>query len=113
MLCKKDTGETILTDVKLADTAPTRMKGLLGIDGLPKGEGLYIKPCTQIHTFFMRFAIDAAFLSKKGKVLHIRRHMPPWRLSRWVFGAEGVLEASAGAFDDTLKEGDTVVFCNG
>ncbi len=40
-----------------------RMKGLLGRDGLAPGEGLYIKPCTSIHSFFMRFVFDAVFVA--------------------------------------------------
>ena len=42
--------------------------GLLGRSELAEGEGLWIQPCNSIHTWFMRFPIDAIFFDKTGKV---------------------------------------------
>lgn len=82
--------------VELADTAATRMRGLLGRDGLAPGEGLIIEPCNSIHTFFMRFSIDVAFLSTDGKIVRQISALPPWRLTWMYFRARKVLELSAG-----------------
>jgi uncharacterized membrane protein (UPF0127 family) len=48
----------------LAETALTRMKGLLGRRSLPSGEGILLKPASSVHMAFMRFAIDAVFLDR-------------------------------------------------
>ncbi len=40
----------------LAETALTRMKGLLGRRELPSGEGILLKPASSVHMAFMRFA---------------------------------------------------------
>ncbi|MBW2700015.1 MAG: DUF192 domain-containing protein [Deltaproteobacteria bacterium] len=89
------------------------MKGLLGRDGLDDGEALYITPCTSIHSFFMRFVFDAVFLDKQNRVLHCIHRMKPWRLSRLVPSAAGVLELPAGKLEATgTRVGDVLEFVN-
>lgn len=60
-----------------------RMKGLIGRRGLPPGQGLLILRCNAIHTCFMRFAIDATFYDRRGRVVRIVRDIRPWRLFVW------------------------------
>jgi uncharacterized membrane protein (UPF0127 family) len=72
-----------------------RMKGLLGRKSLESGEGMLIRPAPSIHTFFMRFPIDAVFLSKDGEVLKVAPNVRPWRI-RSCRGAHSVLELGAG-----------------
>src|SRR5437667_363339 len=45
------------------------MRGLLGRDRLEPGEGLLLRPASAVHTFFMRFPIDAVFLDRGLVVL--------------------------------------------
>lgn len=85
--------------VQLADDGRTRRKGLLGRDGLDKGEGLWIVPCEAVHTFWMRFAIDLIYLDREYRVLKIRSAVPPWRLSACL-RAHSVIELAPG----TIKE---------
>lgn len=87
----------------------SRLKGLLGRKGLDGGEGVYIRPCNSIHSFFMKFSFDAAFVDDDGKVLHVVRGMKPWRISRIVVGAMGVVELPAGALEGT-EVGDRLEF---
>jgi len=88
-----------------------RMKGLLGRAGLEPGQGLYIAPCTSIHSFFMRFVFDAVFVSTDGTVLHTIRRMKRWRLSKLVARAAGVLELPAGVIEATgTQRGDRLSF---
>ena len=87
----------------------SRMKGLLGRKGLEAGEGLYIRPCSSIHSFFMKFRFDAAFVDGEGKVLHVIRAMKPWRISKIVSGAAGVVELPAGMLEGT-SIGDQLEF---
>jgi uncharacterized membrane protein (UPF0127 family) len=92
----------------VADSIVSRFQGLMGKPFLPQGEGMLIEPCNSIHTFFMRFAIDVAYLGRDGanyKVLSIRRDMSPWRVDFPVFGARAVLEMCSGGARD-LSEGD-------
>ena len=88
-----------------------RLQGLLGKDGLEKGEGLFIAPCTSIHSCFMRFVFDAVFVDRELKVLHLIKRMRPWRISRWVRRARGVIELPAGTISATgTREGDRLRF---
>ena len=86
----------------------SRRRGLLGRDSLPEGSALIIAPSNAIHTFFMRFAIDVAFVSKTGRVLKVRSAIPPWRIAG-AWGGFAVVELPAGALarSDT-RAGDTL-----
>jgi uncharacterized protein len=72
-----------------------RMRGLLGRSTLEPGEGLLIRRSGSIHTFFMRFAIDAVFLDRDLRVLKIVPDIKPWRTAA-SRGAKSVLELHAG-----------------
>jgi uncharacterized membrane protein (UPF0127 family) len=96
-------GTELGDNVLLAGTAQTRNKGLLGRQGLDRGEGLWIKPCEAIHMFFMRFAIDAVFIDKKKRVTKVASHLKPWRLSA-SFRAHSVVELPAGTAQRTNTE---------
>jgi uncharacterized membrane protein (UPF0127 family) len=81
----------------------SRRTGLLGRDGLDAGHALIIAPTSAIHTFFMRFAIDVAFVRRDGRVVGVRHAMKPWRVAG-ALGAHAVVELPAG----TLADSDTV-----
>ena len=83
-------------DAEVAESAFERMRGLIGRKKLDPGRGMLITKCNCIHTFFMRFPIDATFLDRKGNVVRIVRGIRPWR--PWVWGgwrARSVLETAA------------------
>jgi len=82
------------------------MKKSLGGDG-----GLLLVPCRQIHTFMMRFPIDAVFLSREQEIVHIERGLVPGRMTPYVKDAWSVLEAPAGfAAESRLSVGDRLRF---
>ena len=84
----------------------SRRQGLLKRDFLEEGSALVIAPTNAIHTFFMRFAIDVAFVAKDGRVLKVRRAMPPWRMAA-AWGGFAVVELAAGALDGAgVEPGD-------
>jgi uncharacterized membrane protein (UPF0127 family) len=90
----------------LADSALRRMRGLLGRKTLDSGHGILIRPAPAIHTWFMRFAIDAVFLDPDLSVLSIRRELRPWRMAGQR-GARAVLELPAGEAERRgIKPGD-------
>jgi uncharacterized membrane protein (UPF0127 family) len=95
---------TLLT----AFDSASRRKGLLGRDSLEEGSALIIAPSSAVHTFFMRFAIDVAFVAKDGRILKVRRALPPSRLAG-AWGAFAVIELAAGALEATdTRPGDFV-----
>jgi uncharacterized membrane protein (UPF0127 family) len=88
-------GRVVCPALSVADTAPSRMKGLLGRRSLDAGEGLLLRPAGSVHTAFMRFPIDVVFLDGDLEVLEVRDSVPPWRaVARR--GAKAVLELPAG-----------------
>lgn len=91
------TRQTVVADtVQMATSFLTRLVGLMGRPDLPKGHGLWIMPCNDIHSCFMRFEFDALFLDKSHQVLYIVERMKPWRISKIVRGGKTVLELPAG-----------------
>lgn len=88
-------GRVVCERCTVADKMLPRMKGLLGRKSLPPGEGMLIRPAPSIHTFFMRFPIDAVFLSRSGEVLKLADNVPAWR-TRSCRRAHSVLELAAG-----------------
>jgi uncharacterized membrane protein (UPF0127 family) len=71
------------------------MRGLIGREGLPAGEGLLVSPAPAIHTAFMRFPIDALFLDGNMRVVDIVERLRPWRVAS-KRRARAVLELSSG-----------------
>jgi uncharacterized membrane protein (UPF0127 family) len=89
-------GETVVCErCELADSAWTRLRGLMGRGALPTGEGLMLRPAASIHTCFMRFPIDAIFLDADLNVVGVREGLRPWRMAG-ARGARAVLELPAG-----------------
>ena len=97
--------------IERATTVLSRLRGLLGRDHLPEGSALVIEPCTSIHTLFMRFAIDAVFLDRGGRVVRAIGSMRPWRMTRVYPSAALVVELPAGTLARFgVREGDTLTF---
>ena len=91
--------DRIVADTLLrAFDSASRRQGLLKRDFLPEGSALVIAPTNAIHTFFMRFAIDVAFVSREGRVVKVRRAMPPWRMAA-AWRAFAVVELASGGLD--------------
>jgi uncharacterized protein len=92
-----ESGQTLVSRLELATTFWQRFLGWQ-FRSLPQaGSGLLIAPCNSIHTFWMRFAIDAIFLDAKGHVLAIKARVVPWRIVLPVSKAKCVLEIPAGS----------------
>jgi uncharacterized membrane protein (UPF0127 family) len=103
-------GTVLAERVETANRGATRRKGLLGRDGLPSGEGLWIVPCESVHTFFMRFPIDLVYVDRKLRVRKVRSGVPPWRLSACL-SAHSVVELTAGTVHATQTQaGDALEF---
>ncbi|HTG47676.1 MAG TPA: DUF192 domain-containing protein [Actinomycetota bacterium] len=73
-----------------------RVRGLRGRPALPRAEGLLLERCRSVHTFGMRFAIDAVVLDRRHRVVAVIA-MRPRRLLRPRRRGRHVLEVAAGA----------------
>ena len=105
-LVAERTGRTVATDLLTAFDSSSRNTGLLRHNSLDPQTALFIAPCNSIHTFFMKFSIDVAFMSKDGRVIKRRTRIPPWRLALSL-RAHSVIEFAAGVLDDTdVRAGD-------
>jgi uncharacterized membrane protein (UPF0127 family) len=103
-------GVLVAGRVERADTWPARLVGLLGRAGLDEGAGLLLVPCSGVHTFFMRFAIDVVLLDELGVVLRAIPGLRPWRATRIVPRAASTLELPEGAIARSgLREGDRLI----
>jgi uncharacterized membrane protein (UPF0127 family) len=102
-------GTIVCERCQLAASPISRLRGLLGRDGLEPGEGLLLRPASAVHTWFMRFPIDAVFLSRDLVVLGIAGRLEPWRAAGRR-GAKAVLELRAGeSAERGLRVGDELV----
>jgi uncharacterized protein len=99
-------GVEICTRCEVADTALSRMRGLLGRRGLDAGGGMLIAPCPSVMTFFMRFTIDVVFLDRENTIVGIAHTLRPWRVAG-ARRAHSSLELPAGTAEALrLQEGD-------
>lgn len=96
----------VLAAVEVPTGSRGRARGLLGRDGI---DGvLVLRPCRNVHTIGMRFAIDVAFCDRTGLVLKAVT-LAPRRISPLVLRAAYAIEAEAGAFGRwDLRAGDRV-----
>lgn len=102
---------TLAEDASVADSFFTRIKGLLGKKGLGRGQGLLLKPCNSVHTFFMQFPIDVLFINKNNTVVACLAEMLPGRASRIYWHAQYVVELPGGTIAQTsTAAGDTLTF---
>lgn len=94
----------VLCVVEEASSFGSRLKGLLGKDGV---EGaLLLRPAKSVHTVGMRFPIDVAFCDRDLVVVDLVT-MRPHRICRPRRRAKCVIEAEAGAFERWgLRVGD-------
>jgi uncharacterized protein len=90
-------GTTVAERVRVASSSIDRSVGLLRTSEVTPGEGLWIERSPSIHMFFMRYAIDAVFVSKAGRVTKVAANLKPWRVVWWAPGARDCLELRAGA----------------
>ena len=102
-------GRVLLDRVELAGDALSRMRGLLGRDGLAPGQGMYLAPCGIVHTVGMRFALDLVFVDRGLRVVRVARDVPAGRIVSGGRRAHGVFEIQSGWLPaDAVSEGDAL-----
>jgi hypothetical protein len=100
-----DRGTVLAEPLETAGSFWGKLMGLMGRAALPAGGGLWLPGGNGIHMMFMRFPIDAVFVSKPDgsgvrTVKSVHRALPAWTgLVPLVRGASGVLELPVGTID--------------
>jgi len=109
-------GTVLCASLEVAESFAGRFMGLMGRPALPPGAGLWLRPASSIHMLFMRFPIDAVFLSKPRadggrRVVAVRPELRPWTgVVWWAHGADGCLELPAGtAAASATAVGDVIL----
>ena len=101
----------LATQLAVADTHWTRLRGLLGRspDDFRNGSGLWIVPCHGVHTLGMAFAIDVVYLDRDLTVIEIQSQLRPWRFAPVRRKATSVLELPSQTTLETKTQiGDTI-----
>jgi uncharacterized membrane protein (UPF0127 family) len=112
LLCNLTRGTIVAHEVRSASNAWERAVGLIGTPGLPAGSGLWLEPCSTVHTVGMRFTIDVVLLNKAGRVLAIAPNVPPLRPYVSHRSTAIVVELPAGATSQSVCIGDELVLVN-
>ena len=95
-----------------ADGFVARLFGLLARPRLAADEALYLAPCASVHTVFMRYAIDVAFVDASGHVLAVVSDLKPFRAA-WCWRAHAAVEfAAGGAQRHGLRAGSVLIGAN-
>jgi uncharacterized protein len=99
----------LVAKARVASSIWSRFWGLMWQRSLPEGEALIIDPCNSVHTLFMRFPIDVAFVAKDGRIIKIAEGLKPFRAAvgrggRWVMEMPSGAAVRAG-----LIVGDVLV----
>jgi len=103
-------GRIVSESVTVMDSFVRRMKGLLGRRRLRQGEGVVLRPSWSVHTWFMRFPIDVAFLDPDQVVLRIETSLRPFKTAS-CRGAREVVELAAGECERLgLQAGDRIAW---
>jgi hypothetical protein len=109
-LLNQTKGSVLAERLRIADSFFSRLRGLLGTDGLPTGGALLIRPCNSIHMFGMRYAIDVVFADQAGRVLKTVAGLAPGRLAKCP-GSAWVVELPCGTLAASNTEiGDIIQF---
>ncbi len=103
-------GSLEFSKTKIADSFLLRFKGLMFRRNIETNEGLLLKKCNSIHTFFMRFTIDVAYLDKDFFVID-KETLKPWRVGKILKGVKHVFETGENSLD-TINKGDKLNIIN-
>lgn len=90
----------------VAITWRERLRGLLGSSLMGTDEALVLSPCSSVHTFGMKYAIDVAYLDARGQVIKCIEHMAPRRFSGAWRGRIAVETGAGGLRRADVRVGD-------
>src|SRR5262245_5037632 len=92
-------GSVVAQRARVADGPLRRLVGLTGLRDWAESDGLLVRPCRAIHTFFVGVPIDVVFVNRGGLVVDVSPARTPWRLGPVVWRARWAVELPAGAIE--------------
>lgn len=107
------TGESFVgLNIRRADTALARLRGLLGQFRMRSGEGLWVVPSHGIHTMGLLAPIDLIYLDAGERVIHLVEHQSPFRMAPIRLKSVSVLELPPHTiYSSQTHVGDQVLIC--
>lgn len=97
-------GTAVGSAIEVAATIRSRLRGLLGRCCLNRGGGLFITPCSGVHTWGMRFPIDVVALDSRMRVVEAREHLGSFRIAAVGWKTGCVLELPEGTIRQSQIE---------
>ncbi len=112
MLAYNSTRQLILCQkVYVADTFAKRLWGATKGGFGNSYDGILLRPCRSIHTFFLKHTLDVIFLDQSNRICRIYSHLKPFRVTPVIPSAQMVLELMGGALLPSMaQKGDIVIF---
>jgi len=102
-------GNTLAEHVRGAYTFFQRLKGLMFTKSLPADCGLHIRPCSAVHTFFMRYNIDILYLDAQHKIVGTQERVKPGKFGAVYLNSVSVIELPEGTIGQKdIQIGQTV-----
>jgi uncharacterized membrane protein (UPF0127 family) len=110
IIVKNRSRGTVLGErIEVANNYFTRLRGLLGRNGLGDGEGLLIVPSRGVHMFGMRFPLDVLLLDNQRRVAGSYPALAPGKATGMHRGIRFALELPVGMIAATATgEGDSL-----
>lgn len=101
----------IANNGKIADSAISRLVGLLNRKTFSPEEALVITQCRSIHMFFMKFSIDVIFVDRNNKAIGLVHNIQPYRMSPYFIRAKKAIEIFPGIINQSQTTlGDEISF---
>jgi uncharacterized membrane protein (UPF0127 family) len=97
VLSNDGTGSVIARSVQRAKSAWQRTVGLIGRAKLDADEGLWLEPCSAVHTIGMRIPVDIVLLNAAHRVVAIAPNVCPMCPVITHPGTAVVIELASGA----------------
>lgn len=95
----------IVKNIEIADSYKKRLIGLLKAKSSDDCF-IYIPDCNLIHTFFMKFIIDAVMIDRDKKVIYIKENLKPFKVAGCL-KAKDTVELEKGSIKKyNIKIGD-------
>jgi uncharacterized protein len=107
------TGESFVAlNIRRADTAMSRLRGLMGQFRFKSGEGLWVVPSRGIHTLGLLTPIDVIYLDSAHRVIHLVEHLGPFRIAPFLLKSCSILELPPHTiYSSQTHVGDQFLIC--
>lgn len=102
----KTSSHTMLGEFELLESIYEKLRGLIGTT--TQHRGVILARCSSIHTCWMTYPLDVAFIDRRGVVIKSCRKLRPWHV-RTARKAQWTIERPC-SMTAWLKEGDRIMF---